>query len=43
MTRTALIVGAGSGISALFARLLTKDGYRIALASRDPANALTTK
>jgi NAD(P)-dependent dehydrogenase (short-subunit alcohol dehydrogenase family) len=37
MTKTALIVGAGSGISASFARLLAKDGYRIALASRDPA------
>jgi NAD(P)-dependent dehydrogenase (short-subunit alcohol dehydrogenase family) len=37
MTRTALIVGAGSGISASFARLLAKDGYRVALASRDPA------
>ena len=37
MTKTALIVGAGSGISASFARLLAKDGYRVALASRDPA------
>jgi NAD(P)-dependent dehydrogenase (short-subunit alcohol dehydrogenase family) len=36
MTKTALIVGAGSGISASFARLLAKDGYRVALASRDP-------
>ena len=36
MTKTALIVGAGSGISASFARLLTKEGYRVALASRDP-------
>jgi NAD(P)-dependent dehydrogenase (short-subunit alcohol dehydrogenase family) len=35
--KTALIVGAGSGISASFARLLAKDGYRVALASRDPA------
>ena len=35
MTKTALIVGAGSGISASFARLLAKDGYRVALASRD--------
>ncbi len=37
MTKTALIVGAGSGISASFARLLARDGYRVALASRDPA------
>jgi NAD(P)-dependent dehydrogenase (short-subunit alcohol dehydrogenase family) len=37
MTKTALIVGAGSGISASFARLLAKDGYQVALASRDPA------
>ncbi|MDH4326121.1 MAG: SDR family NAD(P)-dependent oxidoreductase [Betaproteobacteria bacterium] len=37
MTRNALIVGAGSGISASFARLLAKDGFKVALASRDPA------
>ena len=37
MTKTALIVGAGSGISASFARLLAKNGYQVALASRDPA------
>jgi NAD(P)-dependent dehydrogenase (short-subunit alcohol dehydrogenase family) len=36
MTKTALIVGAGSGISASFARILAKNGYRVALASRDP-------
>jgi len=36
MTKTALIVGAGSGISASFARLLAKNGYQVALASRDP-------
>ena len=36
MQKTALIVGVGSGISASFARLLAKDGYRVALASRHP-------
>ena len=36
MTTTALIVGAGSGISASFARLLAGKGYQVALASRDP-------
>ena len=36
MAKTALIVGAGSGILASFARLLAKEGYRVALASRDP-------
>lgn len=37
MDKTALIVGAGSGISASFARLLDANGYRIALASRSAA------
>jgi NAD(P)-dependent dehydrogenase (short-subunit alcohol dehydrogenase family) len=34
MTRTALIVGAGSGISAAFARLLHRHAYRLILAAR---------
>lgn len=34
--KTALIVGAGTGISASFARALHRAGYRIALASRAP-------
>jgi NAD(P)-dependent dehydrogenase (short-subunit alcohol dehydrogenase family) len=37
MSQTALIVGAGSGISASLARLLASRGYRIALASRSGA------
>jgi NAD(P)-dependent dehydrogenase (short-subunit alcohol dehydrogenase family) len=36
MSATALIVGAGSGISASFARLLHRDGYHVALAARSP-------
>jgi len=36
MTKGALNVGAGTGISASFARLLAKEGYKIVLASRDP-------
>ena len=34
---TALIVGAGSGLSASLARLLATEGFRVALASRDTA------
>lgn len=34
MTKTALIVGTGSGISAAFARALNVEGYRLALAAR---------
>jgi NAD(P)-dependent dehydrogenase (short-subunit alcohol dehydrogenase family) len=37
MTKTALIVGTGSGISAAFARALNRDGYRVALSARDAA------
>src|SRR5262245_53084938 len=36
MSKTALIVGTGSGISAAFARALAGDGYRVALAARSP-------
>lgn len=35
-TKTALIVGTGSGISASLARALQRDGYTLALASRKP-------
>ena len=33
---TALIVGAGSGLSASLARLLEKEGFQVALAARNP-------
>lgn len=36
MAKTALIVGTGSGISASLAELLSREGYRLALASRHP-------
>jgi NAD(P)-dependent dehydrogenase (short-subunit alcohol dehydrogenase family) len=35
MPEAALIVGAGSGISAAFARALARQGYRVALSARD--------
>jgi len=38
MTKTALIVGTGSGISASVARALAHDGYKVALASRNPTH-----
>jgi NAD(P)-dependent dehydrogenase (short-subunit alcohol dehydrogenase family) len=37
MSKAALIVGAGAGISASFARLLAGEGYAVALASRGGA------
>jgi NAD(P)-dependent dehydrogenase (short-subunit alcohol dehydrogenase family) len=37
MQKGALIVGAGSGISGAFARLLAREGYSVALASRSGA------
>lgn len=37
MSKTTLIVGTGSGISAEFARLLAADGHRVALAARNTA------
>jgi NAD(P)-dependent dehydrogenase (short-subunit alcohol dehydrogenase family) len=37
MAESALIVGAGSGLSASLARLLAREGMRVALAARDAA------
>ncbi len=37
MAETALIVGAGRGLSASLARLLAKEGFQVALAARDTA------
>ncbi len=37
MEHTAVIVGAGSGVSAAFARVLASNGYRVVLASRTAA------
>jgi NAD(P)-dependent dehydrogenase (short-subunit alcohol dehydrogenase family) len=39
--RSALIVGAGAGLSASLARLFAKQGMRIALAARDPRKLAT--
>jgi NAD(P)-dependent dehydrogenase (short-subunit alcohol dehydrogenase family) len=36
MARSALIVGAGEGISASFARLLAREGMKVGLAARNP-------
>src|SRR5689334_15144124 len=36
--QTALIVGAGSGLSASLARLFAREGMKVALASRNPAS-----
>jgi NAD(P)-dependent dehydrogenase (short-subunit alcohol dehydrogenase family) len=36
MARSALIVGAGEGISASFARVLAREGTKVGLAARNP-------
>ena len=43
MSKTALIVGAGSGISASFARALAREGYQLALAARDVGKLASLK
>lgn len=45
MSKTALIIGTGSGISASFARLLAREGYKLALTARntDKLSALATE
>ena len=39
MTANALIVGVGPGLSSAFARLLAREGFVVALASRSPDRA----
>src|SRR4051812_41136179 len=39
----ALIVGAGSGLSASLARLLAKEGFRVAIAARDAHKLISLK
>jgi NAD(P)-dependent dehydrogenase (short-subunit alcohol dehydrogenase family) len=41
MAETALIVGAGSGLSASLARLFAKEGMRVALAARDTSKLVS--
>ena len=43
MTKTALIVGAGDGLSASVARLLARDGFTVALAARRPEKLAALK
>ncbi len=45
MSKTALIVGTGSGISASFARVLAREGYKLALTARntDKLSALASE
>ena len=45
MTKNALIVGVGQGLSASFARLLSQEGYQVALAARseEPAKSLAAE